>query len=279
MDFLTDLFDYSLIHHPNIFFTVAFLLAIIIGLVFVKIILGAIEIFFEVHRTQKHIEHLHISYTSLLAGLIYIIMFSVKFILTVLRYINKNLQQVEHMGQKIAKIIKKEIFISSILVVFLIASSPVYAAEYELAWPGILPDNPLYKVKILRNKIIERLIIHPSRKVEFYLLMADKTLYASKLLLEKGEYSLARETALKGENYFSMLTAEYEKIATKNRTIPTHLRDKINSAYRAHQQLISYLYNKAPEQDKKTFENIVFFSYENHRILQKHEQFTPKKDK
>lgn len=144
------------------------------------------------------------------------------------------------------------------------------ATVYQFPWPGILPDHRyLYKLKVLRNKIIAKIIYNPVKRIEFDLLMADKTLYASKLLLNKGQGDLAKETALKGENYFSILVADYVRAKQKNQVIPGQLRTHIARAYHAHQRLIDYLEQKAPEADKKTYQDIDFFSDKNYRVLQK----------
>ena len=41
--------------------------------------------------------------------------------------------------------------------------------KYELPYPGILPDNPLYFLKQIRDWIMERLITDPLKKIEFYM--------------------------------------------------------------------------------------------------------------
>src|SRR3990172_8326684 len=61
--------------------------------------------------------------------------------------------------------------------------------SYELPYPGrILPDGPLWFLKVARDKAW--LIVTPSnlRKAELNLLFANKRLSASKLLFEKGKY-------------------------------------------------------------------------------------------
>lgn len=134
--------------------------------------------------------------------------------------------------------------------------SMVHAANYALPWPGILPDNEiLYKIKVVRNKLIARMIYSDIKRIEFYLLMADKTLYASKLLQDKGKTDLAYETALKGENYMSMLVSEYVKI----KTVPEYIDNKINNAYPAHQELIKEL----------GFKDVDYFSKTNYELIQK----------
>lgn len=180
---------------------------------------------------------------------------------------------------KIFDAVAREVLIPVIVIFFIsvfsgILSRPVVFAQkpsvtaYQFPWPGILPDHPFYKLKVLRNKIIYNIIYSPVKRVEFDLLMADKMLYASKLLLDKGEGDLAKETALKGENYFSILVADYARVKQRNEIISGKLRTRIDQAYEAHQQLIDYLGQKAPEADKKTYQDIDFFSDENYRVLQ-----------
>lgn len=269
MEFLIDLNDFSLIYYPNIFFLTAIIALVCSGYLSVRIVYTVGKKIVELSKKEKGSKYSSMSITSAVEKMKFIVIFSTRLVYILQRYINKNLKYIEKKGEKIIRVVKKEIFIPCIIVCLLIFVAPTYATEYRLTWPGILPDSPLYKIKVLRNKIIERLIIQPVRRIEFDLLMADKTLYASKFLLDKKEFSLARETALKGENYFSSLVADYAKVQAANGTIPKELRVQIDSAYVAHQQLIKYLHDKAPEQDKKTYENIDFFSDENYRILQK----------
>lgn len=137
---------------------------------------------------------------------------------------------------------------------------PTNTIQYDLAWPGILPDNPLYKLKVLRNKIIYKMIIDSVKKVEFDLLMADKTIYASKLLVEKGKIELAKDTVLKGENYYSMLVQDYNKALLQNEKIPENLDRNITLAAIKHQEIFENLKNKVGDKDKETFEVVIKFS-------------------
>jgi len=73
--------------------------------------------------------------------------------------------------------------------------------EYQLPYPGILPDHPIYKLKMLRDRILELLTTDQIKKADFYLLQADKRLAASILLLEKENDSLSETTSSKGLDY------------------------------------------------------------------------------
>lgn len=141
------------------------------------------------------------------------------------------------------------------------------SVDYSLAWPGILPDNKLYKIKVLRNKIIERIIISPVKRVEFDLLMADKTIYASLLLVDKGEIALAKDTALKGENYYSILAQDYNKSLQQKKKIPSWLDRKITLAAIKHQEVFKQLEDTVTGENKKTFQIVSKFSKINYDFI------------
>lgn len=143
----------------------------------------------------------------------------------------------------------------------------VRGIDYSLQWPGILPDNRLYKLKVLRNKIIAKIIINPVKRVEFDLLMADKTIYASKLLAEIGKIDLSKETALKGENYYSMLVQDYNKALLSHEQIPFQLDRKITLAAIKHQEVFKQLEDTVTGENKKTFQIVSKFSKINYDFI------------
>ncbi len=157
--------------------------------------------------------------------------------------------------------------ILTICLIYFVFIPKVLANEYSLAWPGILPDSKIYKLKVLRNKIIYRMIISPVKKVEFDLLMADKTIYASKLLVDKGGIVLAKDTALKGENYYSILVQDYNKSLLQGKKIPQDLDRKINLAAIKHQAVFADLESRVSEGDKGTFKVVNNFSKINYDFI------------
>ncbi len=75
--------------------------------------------------------------------------------------------------------------------------------EYQLPYPGLLPDSPLYFVKVFRDRLIDFMVSDPLKKAELDLLQADKRLVAADMLFSKGKQDLGESTLSKGENYFS----------------------------------------------------------------------------
>jgi hypothetical protein len=74
--------------------------------------------------------------------------------------------------------------------------------EYNFAYPGkILPDNTLWPLKALRDKIWILITTNSSRKAELKLLFADKRIASSKILFEREKYDIGFSTLTKAEKY------------------------------------------------------------------------------
>jgi hypothetical protein len=80
--------------------------------------------------------------------------------------------------------------------------------DYNLPYPGILPGNPIYSLKVIRDKIVELMITDPTQRSVFYLLQADKRLAASLLLFDSGNAELGEQTLSKSQNYLEMSLEE-----------------------------------------------------------------------
>jgi hypothetical protein len=76
---------------------------------------------------------------------------------------------------------------------------------YDLPYPGILPDHPLYVVKAVRDRILDWLTRDNIKKAELYLLYSDKRLAMTVELENKGKISLAISTLTKSEKYFAKI--------------------------------------------------------------------------
>lgn len=148
-------------------------------------------------------------------------------------------------------------------------SSKSATIKYDLAYPGILPNNLLYKLKVLRDKITAALITDPMKKAEFYLLQADKGILATAILVDKHEIKLAEETALKAEHNMTLLTDELKKITKKP---SSDFTNKLRVASLKHQEVLSSLTKRVASDDKKTFVTVLNFSKTNLQTIEKFEK-------
>lgn len=117
------------------------------------------------------------------------------------------------------------------------ASTPV---EYELPYPGLLPDNPLYNLKALRDRIIEILISDPFKKGEFFLLSSDKRFNSGAFLIIKGKDDLGVLYISKSNNYMSMAIAQSVQAGERGR----ESLQKMKLSIRKHEEVITQLKTK-----------------------------------
>lgn len=126
--------------------------------------------------------------------------------------------------------------------------------EYQLPYPGLLPDNPLYFLKVARDRIIGFLISDPLKKAEFNLLTADKRLNAGVYLFNsrQGKEDLVLSTISKGENYFeeSIIKAREAK---KQGMDTVNILRRLSLSAKKHQEVLKELEAKSPKNKKQGF--------------------------
>lgn len=130
-------------------------------------------------------------------------------------------------------------------------STPV---QYVLPYPGLLPGSPLYPIKAARDKIIETFITGALKKADFYILQADKRLYAGILLSEQGKFDLAEETISKGENYLEMAVGRTRAAKEQNEPVDERIT-RLHLSSLKHQEVIKMLIKEASGDVKKGLEN------------------------
>lgn len=146
----------------------------------------------------------------------------------------------------------------------IVSNTQKRASDYQLAYPGLLPDNPLYVLKVLRDKIIAFLITDPQKKTDYFLLQADKLIASVPELVDKKEIDLAKTTALKGENNMTELTFVYKNYGTKP---DASMYETLMKASLKHQEVLSIVMKKVSSQDAKTFLQVINFSKTNQQEI------------
>lgn len=116
-------------------------------------------------------------------------------------------------------------------------------ADYLLVYPGILPDNTFYPLKMIRDRLVLTLTTDPLKKVEVMLLFADKRLGAAKALIEGGKVELGISTATKGEKYLIQAVDQVLQ-AEKDGKDTSTLKEKLTNASLKHAEVISDLIAK-----------------------------------
>lgn len=146
------------------------------------------------------------------------------------------------------------VFLLSFNISFAQTASPSSQPEvnYELPYPGLLPDSPLYFLRIIRDKTVEFLISDPLKKTEFDLLQADKRLNAGIYLFNKGKISLALSTISKAENYFEQAIAKMGEAKKEGRNV-NDIEGKLKQASKKHQEELDKLIKKVDKNFQASF--------------------------
>lgn len=137
------------------------------------------------------------------------------------------------------------------------------AVNYELPYPGMLPDNPFYFIKIARDAIVKSLISDPYKKAQFSLLTSQKRMYAGKLLFKKGKSQLALDTISKSNNYLDealLSIKEVKSVNTKHPDVNLFL-EQFNIVTLKHGEVLSEIKPSINREYKERF------SWEEKRLL------------
>jgi len=143
------------------------------------------------------------------------------------------------------------VIITPLIVYFLESPHQVKASQekvvYTLPYPGILPDNPLYVFKALRDQIQVFFIRDYQKKAEIYLLYSDKRVNMAIFLLEKGKINLAITTFSKGEKYFLKIPPLLKEAKRQGQQIPSEFIEKLKLANAKHREIADNFLKKIPQ--------------------------------
>lgn len=130
----------------------------------------------------------------------------------------------------------------------IIAQKNAEAAQYELPYPGLLPGNPLYTLKVLRDHVVGFMVSGALKKAQFNLLQADKRLNAGVLLARDKKYALAEETISKAENYFEEAIRELHQAKQQGMDIAHQSRTMVIAA-KKHEMVVADLLRSMPDSE------------------------------
>lgn len=120
----------------------------------------------------------------------------------------------------------------------------MYEVAYDLPYPGLLPDHPLYFLKAARDRMLDILTFDSLKKAQLYLLYSDKRAYSAKFLAEKGRNDLAITALSKAEKYALKIPPLFKK--SKNKSKKEFL-EKVKTSNLKHKEIIENLLKELPQ--------------------------------
>lgn len=141
--------------------------------------------------------------------------------------------------------------------------------SYLLPWPGILPDHPLYVIKKIRDILVLKLLKTPQKKLANYILQADKGIYATLLLVNKGNITLAKKLALRAEHNYTLAVTEYTNLVYTGQEIPESIRYAMLQSPLKHQEVLQVIIDRLQSDENDTFRQVLDFSKRNLNLTQR----------
>lgn len=119
--------------------------------------------------------------------------------------------------------------------------------EYYLPYPGgVLPDNPLWEAKALRDRVWYLITTDQGKKADLLLLFADKRLNTAILLFEKREPEIGLITLSKAEKYLE--AASLKEIENRKEGLDTtEFLVRLSTAALKHYEIIQNIVELAPD--------------------------------
>lgn len=112
------------------------------------------------------------------------------------------------------------------------------ASEYVLPYPGILPGNPLYNLKMVRDRVLGFLVADKVKRADFYLLQSDKRMAAGEALIKNNKHLLAERTMSRAVKYYEQSVKSLLELKI-NTDESRDLKNRLLLAGEKHQEILS----------------------------------------
>jgi hypothetical protein len=126
--------------------------------------------------------------------------------------------------------------------------------EYNLPYPGILPDNQLYSFKIIRDSLMDFFTRDFLKKAELNLLFADKKIAMASELSKKNKWSIAKKTISEAEDHYQKIIDALVESKKQGTSASGDFILKVKLSNEKHRQTIEDLLKEAPSGDTVYFE-------------------------
>ncbi|MBU1499979.1 DUF4430 domain-containing protein [Patescibacteria group bacterium] len=114
--------------------------------------------------------------------------------------------------------------------------------DYYLPYPGILPDHPLYWLKMVRDRVQLWLTTDSLQRAEKLLLYADKRLGAGWALVEGNKPGLGITTLTKAEKYLEQAVNLAQKLGEGEAEVK--FKAKLAKAIKKHEEVLNLIEGK-----------------------------------
>ena len=141
--------------------------------------------------------------------------------------------------------------------------------EYNLPYPGILPDHPLFFFKKVRDKILELTTRDNLKKAELYLLFSDKRIAMAMVLLKNGKDKYALTAFKQGEDYFLKIPKLLEMSKKQGVSASSDFIQRLKLSNAKHKEVGETLLKDLPQGQNETINESLIINEKIKKKLEK----------
>lgn len=131
------------------------------------------------------------------------------------------------------------------------------SVNYFLPYPGLLPGNLLYPLKMARDAVIGFLISDPLKKAKFDLLQSDKRAAAALALETRGDKNVVVQSTLsKAANYFEEAIGS-TKVAKGEGMQINDMVNTLRLSNAKHQEVVRQIQAMLPQKKRGTLDHLL----------------------
>lgn len=130
-------------------------------------------------------------------------------------------------------------------------------SEYQLPYEGILPDNPLYFFKKMRDELVQFGTRDMLKKAEVYLLTSDKQVAAARSLQQKGKIQLSLETLSEAEKNFAEIPTILQQSKQQGVSPSTDFLNLLHQSNLKHKEIINEMMKLLPADNENRLKEIL----------------------
>ena len=139
--------------------------------------------------------------------------------------------------------------------------------QYELPYPGLLPDHPLYLLKAVRDNSLVFITRDNVNKARLQLEKSDKRIRAAEMLATAGKNTLTISTLSKGEKHFQQAIESLVNAKTQGETPTDETISLMKRSNEKHLDVINHILINFPQGDQEQLQLILALNQENAKNL------------
>lgn len=139
---------------------------------------------------------------------------------------------------------------------------------YELPYPGLLPDHPLYLLKTFRDRTLVFVTQDYEKRAKIQLELSDKRIRAGELLMGEEKYELALTVFSKGERYFEQAIETSEAAQTQGQAPTAGMVEQMKRSNLKHSEILMRSSKKFDSSLRSEFDLVLTLNKKNKNKLQ-----------